>query len=333
MDYKLDKFDVRIKDLNYISELIIEAESKVFVIDKNVWEKHKLESIIANSPKYVYSASEENKNYYELEKIYDFFLKSNVNRKTTIIAIGGGITCDLAAYAASTYKRGCELILVPTTLLAMVDAAIGGKTAINFHNIKNCIGSFYPAKEIFIINEFLKTLSEDIYLNGVAEVVKTLFISNDIKLLKDSNISKEVLLTAVNKKMQICQADLYEQNIRKKLNLGHTFGHVLESCFEYTIPHGICVALGMRIAAKLSLRLNKITNSRFNEINEILDSFGLPKYYCSYYPRVTINKLKNILIQDKKFTKIPTIILFDNEGVYVENSLNLEVIAQSFFLD
>lgn len=331
MNYQLDKYNLMINDINSISDLKIKSDNNVFVIDKNVKNFYNLENIIKNSPEYIYHASEENKNYYELEKIYNFFLESNVNRKTTIVAIGGGITCDIAAYAASTYKRGCELILVPTTLLAMVDAAIGGKTAINFHNIKNCIGSFYPAKEIFLIPEFLTSLSNNILQSGVAEVVKTLLISNNLELLKKTNITKATILEAMKVKMQICQADLYEQNVRKKLNLGHTFGHVLESCSGYSISHGIGVALGMRIAAKLSLELDKITTARFDEINGILDNFGLPKYDREFFPNVTNDTLKNILLQDKKFAQKQTIILFNNKGVYIENSFQIDYIIRSFF--
>jgi 3-dehydroquinate synthase len=252
-----------------------------------------------------------------------------------IIAIGGGITTDIAAYAASTFKRGCRLWLVPSTLLGMIDAAIGGKTAVNFHKIKNCLGSFYPAQKIIIDLEFLKTLDAEALLSGWAEIIKIYLISGlESELIDNAEPDlRNVIARSIQQKIKICQKDLYEENQRKLLNLGHTFGHVIESISEYKISHGRAVALGLRLAARLSFQKGIISDQRYAEINCLLDKYSFPQYKQDYLPQTSAKDLEIILAQDKKFGNRPLLVLFSEKGTYLDHDCSISEICKQFFLD
>ena len=178
MKYKFGSKETEISFYDNFNFRFDENVNKIFIIDKLVYElyKDKMFDIISNNPLLLFEAKEENKNLNEILKIYDFFHDNKVNRSTIIFGIGGGITTDITAFSASTYMRGCRLILIPTTFLGIIDAAIGGKTAINFKGIKNNIGTFYPAEKVIIILEFLKTLPEKEMKNGWVECIKIALI-------------------------------------------------------------------------------------------------------------------------------------------------------------
>ncbi len=302
---------------NNLDDSIKEFDKKVFIIDKNVYNlfKKKLDFLKQNSPVYLFEAKENNKTLTETEKIYAFFIKNNVTRNTIIVGIGGGIITDIAAFAASTFKRGCRLQLIPTTFLGMIDAAVGGKTAINFNGIKNNIGTFYPAEKVIINTQFLDTLPKKEMQNGWAECIKIALIrpSNLYAILISKNwkIKSEILKLAIDLKLLICEKDLNDKNERKLLNLGHTFGHVLESISDYQISHGEAVAIGIRVAAYISNKLEYLNKHDLEKINSLLDLYNLPTRISASY----INKLKkhglNILIRDKKVTSKLNVILFE----------------------
>ncbi|MCK4653892.1 MAG: 3-dehydroquinate synthase [Candidatus Cloacimonetes bacterium] len=286
---------------------------KVFLIDKKVYQlfENKLGKIIDGASFFI-AASEKNKSLTEVRKIYDFFKKHNVNRSTVIIGIGGGITTDITAFAASTYMRGCRLVLIPTTFLAMVDAAIGGKTAINYNGIKNNIGSFYPAGKVIIVPEFLKTLPEEEMKNGWAECIKIALIKRSplFDMLKSKINIKNIIEKAIELKLEICEKDLEDRGERRLLNLGHTFAHILESVSKYEISHGTAVSVGIRAAAKLSLKLGLINVDINEKINNILNLYNLAGYEDAKYLDALINKGEFILNQDKKAGLKLNIVLF-----------------------
>ena len=168
-------------------------------------------------------------------------------RNTKVIALGGGALCDAVAFVASTYLRGLPLTLIPTTLLAMVDAAIGGKTALNTE-YKNRIGTFYPAQEVWVDPVFLSTLDETLMAEGMSEIIKVaaVFDATFFEALEQKKWPMEkVIAHAIRLKIDCAQADLTDQGTRQLLNFGHTLGHALESYHQYGYPHGQCVGAGM----------------------------------------------------------------------------------------
>lgn len=213
-------------------------------------------------------------------------IDSNAKRSAVFTGIGGGVITDMTAFAASIFKRGATCELVPTTLLSMVDAAIGGKTGCDFDSYKNMIGSFFPAQKIHIIPSFIQSLPENEYRSGMAEVVKTaLLYSKELfeKLVSKPEILQnrkdplveEMIKICVNAKAAVVEQDLTEKNIRMQLNLGHTFGHALETRAGLgKVSHGDAVAWGMARAAELSKKIGLCTENYVQTVKSALSSFG-----------------------------------------------------------
>ena len=201
---------------------------------------------------------EQHKNLQTLQRIWKTLMKHHADRNALLINLGGGVVTDLGGFAASTYKRGIKFINVPTTLLAMVDAAIGGKTGIDFGGAKNQIGTFAKTEEVLVDPVFLSTLPRREILSGLAEMLKYGFIS-DAKLLEISLQNyQDYILRAGEIKREIVAQDPYETGLRKTLNFGHTIGHAIEShCLttDYPLLHGEAVTLGMAAALWLSVKL------------------------------------------------------------------------------
>ncbi|MBQ9205709.1 MAG: 3-dehydroquinate synthase [Treponema sp.] len=213
-------------------------------------------------------------------------LDANGQRSAVFVGIGGGVICDMTAFASSIFKRGAHCELVPTTLLSMVDAAVGGKTGCDFDSYKNMIGSFFPAQKIHICPRFIESLPQHEYKSGMAEVVKTaLLYSPELfeklerfpEILQDRKnpLVSEAIRICVNAKASVVEQDLTEKNIRMQLNLGHTFGHALESMAGLgVVTHGDGVAWGMARAADLSQRLGLCTKDYCERVKKCLASFG-----------------------------------------------------------
>ena len=199
---------------------------------------------------FVCSSGENAKSFNEYQNGLNFFLEKNIHRKAHLIAIGGGACTDLGGFIASTLLRGINWSSVPTTLLGMVDAAIGGKTAINSKYGKNLIGSFYMPKTVFINTEFLKTLPASEYNSGIGEIIKYGMINGDIyqSVIKKKEIS-EIITECAHYKNSIVMNDFQESGLRQILNYGHTFGHAIEK--YYQISHGEAVFWGMYLIGYL----------------------------------------------------------------------------------
>ncbi len=239
-----------------------------------------------NCPFYVLPAGEEYKSSELLLKIADWALSVGATRDTHFIAVGGGVVCDITAFAASIYMRGVPLILVPTTLLSMVDAALGGKTGIDFKGYKNILGSFYPAKEIRIYPEVLGNLPEREYLSGLAEVIKHALL-RDTELLeilqnekerilaRDPELLSDIIYRSQLVKQWYIEQDPYDLDVRGHLNLGHTFGHALESIGGLnTWSHGEAVAWGMGRAVILGWMLGLTSKAYAEQVFELLNAYG-----------------------------------------------------------
>ncbi len=200
---------------------------------------------------------EKYKNLPTVQRIWKTLMKNQADRNALLINLGGGVITDLGGFAASTYKRGIKFVNIPTTLLAMVDAAIGGKTGIDFGGGKNQIGTFAEAEAVLVNPVFLSTLPTEELLSGLSEMLKYGFVADPDLLHVDMDNYKEHILRAGEIKQEIVDKDPYDQGQRKILNFGHTIGHAIEShCLvtDYPLRHGEAVGLGMAAALWLSVR-------------------------------------------------------------------------------
>lgn len=220
-------------------------------------------------------------------KIVSAAIDAGMTRTSVFTGIGGGVITDMTAMAASLFKRGARLELVPTTLLAMVDASIGGKTGCDYENYKNMIGTFFPARRIYMATEFLKYLPAGEFRSGLAEVVKTamLYAPKLFQIVKDNkadidardgDVLMQIVLRSSRAKAAVVERDLMESGERKQLNLGHTFGHALETCAGLgVVPHGDAVAWGCARALELSTRLGLTEDASYkDEVFALLESYG-----------------------------------------------------------
>ncbi|MCF7911675.1 MAG: 3-dehydroquinate synthase [Candidatus Cloacimonetes bacterium] len=276
MRYSLGSFQTELLETE-LNELIrFLPDNSYWVIDKKLTEL----STVFNSQvpeAFLVNATEENKNLNTAAEMFYWLQKSGANRGSTIIAAGGGITTDIAGWVSSNYMRGCHLINIPTTIIGMIDASLGGKTGINFNQAKNIIGSFYPAEKVILSYELLDTLSEKEIRSGMAELLKMALLPGDQILQKLINLERNWLLereflirSAGEKKLNICRNDLHDQGERRILNLGHTFAHVIESASDFRIEHGRAVAIGLYKAAELSYQLKLISSKRKSFICKLL---------------------------------------------------------------
>ena len=286
---------------NSLSKLNISAYSKIAIlVDENTKRDcfpklPKLENSIVIEIK----SGEEYKNINSCNFIWEQLTKHNFDRNSLLINLGGGVIGDMGGFCASTYKRGIDFVQIPTTLLSMVDASVGGKVGINFNQFKNQIGLFNNPKSVLINPNFLETLAENQLKSGFAEVVKHALISDNNlwKQLMSTNFDSldwgNIIETSVQIKNKIILADPFENGERKKLNFGHTFGHAIESFYlekETPILHGEAVFMGMILETEIS----NLSKTEKNEIkNYILSNFPLPY-------TLKKNNLHKFLINDKK---------------------------------
>ena len=261
---------------------------------------------IQTAKKFAIPAGEENKNIESLSKVWKFLSDNGANRKSLLINLGGGMPTDLGGFAAATFKRGIRFVNIPTTLLGAVDAAVGGKTGINFAGLKNEIGAFAPAVAVLIDSNFFKTLDKTNLLSGYAEMLKHALLGstlNDVLDFDFDNINYEqlnrLLFESVMIKEQIVEEDPTEQGIRKALNLGHTFGHAFESFALETkrpILHGYAVAYGMVCELYLSfIRLGFDKNTLMKMVRFVKEHYGVFMFDCSNYRRIY-----ELMLHDKK---------------------------------
>lgn len=220
-------------------------------------------------------AGEQSKSFEQASFIVNQLVNLNADRQTHLINLGGGMVTDLGGFVASIYKRGIPFINIPTSLLGMVDAGIGGKTGIDFLNYKNIIGSFNHPKSIFISTGFLKTLPKEEFISAWSEVIKTATVANEelFHAIENNGELDEIIKQCALTKTKLVEMDFRDQNIRQLLNFGHTIGHALESYqLEINSPvhHGFAVAYGMLTELKLALHLENISLDEFNRITALI---------------------------------------------------------------
>lgn len=300
-------------------------EKAFYIIDKKINELYK--DCFLNKSKIVVKASERSKTLKYASKIFNQLIDKGYKSDVKLIVVGGGILQDLGGFIASTFCRGVEYLLIPTTLLSMCDSCIGGKTSINHHHRKNILGSFYPPKEIKITLEFLKTLKKEDLLSGYGELIKFYCLDNNINNLNLNDL-KTCIFYGLNKKSKIIQIDEFDKGIRKLLNFGHTFGHALESSSGYKIPHGSAVILGILIANEVSFNLGYCSEFYNKKIrNKILQHVKHLKINKKWF---NLNNLLSYIKSDKKNTgKNINMILYKNGSYDVFPIKDIEVLKHS----
>lgn len=293
-----------------LQTLIEGGYSQVFVLVDEQTERYclpQLAKYLLTHQVIKVQSGEQHKTLETAEYIWQQLLLKNADRKSVIINLGGGMISDIGGFCAAVYKRGIHFIHVPTTLLAMVDAAIGGKTGVDHRSLKNILGVFQHPKFIFIYPEFLATLPKPEVLNGYAEMIKHGLIADKEywQKLQQAPIEEwptmlPLIHTSVKIKMQIVKRDPFEKGERKLLNFGHTIGHAIETYSlmhdKNPLKHGHAVAIGMICEAYLSKLVLGLSSKELKQITELL---------CRVYPKYSLSnillpELTQIMRQDKK---------------------------------
>ncbi|MBI9043294.1 MAG: 3-dehydroquinate synthase [Anaerolineaceae bacterium] len=324
--------------LDQISEIIIFLGIKgkiALVSDSNVGPlylqqvKDLLEASQFEVVTHIFPAGEKNKKMQTISGMWHAFAEAKLDRGSVVIALGGGVVGDMAGFAAATYMRGIDWINVPTTLLSMADASVGGKTGFDLPQGKNLVGSFYPPREVIVDPLVLSTLPEEILREGMAEVLKHgVIASPDLfrKVQKGWPEKPEeienIIREAIAVKVKVVQEDPFEKGVRAALNFGHTIGHAVELLSDFTIPHGEAVAIGMSTEARLASLL-RIANIEF--VNELLKTLRFLQLPIELPESMMRNEIYKAMKLDKKVMNgnihfsLPVKIGEVKVGVVIEN--------------
>lgn len=285
----------------------IKKHCKAAIIsDSNVWPLYgscARKSLIGagfETVHYVFPAGEESKNVTTYFSILNFLADHHLTRSDLVIALGGGVTGDMTGFAAATYLRGICYIQVPTSLLAMVDSSVGGKTAIDLPAGKNLVGAFYQPSLVLCDIDTLRTLPESVFRDGCAEVIKygVLYDKKLFQHLAQQGLNfcrEDVIARCVELKRNVVMEDEFDTGVRQKLNLGHTIGHGIEAQSNFTITHGQAVAMGMSIVAKAGCSLGICSAETSCKMDAVLEKFCLP-----VKTTFTANQLFGAALSDKK---------------------------------
>ncbi len=312
--------------------------SVLMVTDSNVDPLYsdKVEDEIA---KFVFPAGEKSKTINTITDICRKAVEAGLDRRSMVIALGGGVCGDMAGFAAAVYMRGIEFIQIPTTLLAMVDSSVGGKTGVDLPEGKNLVGAFWQPKLVLIDPETLKTLPMAEIRNGLAEVVKygMIYDWEFFKLLEsniealnclDMDFYSAIIKRCCEIKAEVVAQDEREGGLRAILNYGHTFGHAVELISNFEIAHGAAVATGMAVAVELGVMTGKISKDYAERQNSLLDELGLPvKIPSGYDPE----KIYGAMLHDKKTlgAKIKLILPSGDGTVSIVDDIDKALIIQA----
>jgi 3-dehydroquinate synthase len=254
---------------------------------------------------------EQYKNLDWANAIYTALLTNAFDRKSALVALGGGVIGDLTGFAAATFMRGVPFVQIPTTLLAMVDSSVGGKTGVNHPMGKNMIGAFYQPRKVLMDLDVLKTLPKEEFLSGMAEVIKYGVIrdaeffdyldKNREKILcLDPNTLSHIIRRSCEIKAEVVSKDERESGLRAILNFGHTVGHAIETAENYTMRHGEAVAIGMVYASRLAHKTGLCDASVPGSVEKLIKSYGLPTNLAALSRKPTVTELMDTMQIDKK---------------------------------
>ena len=327
--------------VNAISEC---EHDRIFVLTDETtqqlcWPKIKNFKALKNSTPIIIKATDTHKNLDTLSQVWQALSNGGATRHSLMINLGGGMVTDLGGFAASTFKRGIDFINIPTTLLAMVDASVGGKTGINFGGLKNEIGVFSDSRFVIINTQFLDTLDHDNICSGYAEMLKHGLISDERTCAElvtfdldtpDLSQLQHMVAESIKVKERIVEADPHEHGIRKALNLGHTMGHAFESFAMRRgtpILHGYAVAYGLISELYMSARKTAFPTDRMHQtVRFIRENYGTINITCDDYPT-----LIELMHHDKKNTSgIINFTLLGNVGdIRINQTANEEEIKEA----
>jgi 3-dehydroquinate synthase len=256
----------------------------------------------------VFPCGEASKNMTTIARLASSLAQLGVDRQDCLIALGGGVTGDITGFVAAIYMRGIAFVQVPTTLLAQVDSSVGGKTGVDIPEGKNLVGAFYQPRAVYIDSRVLTSLPHDELLNGLAEVIKYgVIYDRDFFDFLDANraqilqlqlpVIEEVIIRCCQIKAAVVAADEKEADLRRILNYGHTLGHAVEAASNFSIAHGMAVAIGMVAANRLAQGKSLLSPPDEKRISQVIAGFGLP---VAIPPELDHNLMKSFLKTDKK---------------------------------
>lgn len=318
-------FETGWEHLDKVCDLLETKVKRVCIVsDSNVSRFHMeaLSSFLKDYCKvvetFVFPAGEENKQLSNIMKLYAHLIEKKFDRNDMLFALGGGVVGDMTGFAAATFLRGISFVQVPTSLLAMVDSSIGGKTGVDFDSYKNMVGAFHQPSAVYMNLSTLNTLPEREFYSGFGEIIKHGLIKDkayyiwlkenaDRILSKDLNTLEELIYRSSEVKRHVVENDPKEKGERALLNFGHTLGHSIEKYLDFKLLHGECVALGMVAAAYISRKRGMISEEELREIEAVLAQYHLPVSYQELDTEKILAFMKN----DKKMIagKIKFILL------------------------
>ncbi|MBR6316776.1 MAG: 3-dehydroquinate synthase [Lachnospiraceae bacterium] len=269
--------------------------------------KEKLSGVFSEVSIFAFEAGEQNKNLATVQKIYTHLIKGKFDRKDVIVALGGGVVGDTAGFAAATYLRGIDFIQIPTSLLAMVDSSVGGKTGVDFDSYKNMVGAFHMPRLVYTNTAVLASLPKREFACGMAEVLKAGlikdgnfygFLINNLYEIddKEPEVMRQLIADSCDIKRRVVEKDPMEAGERALLNFGHTIGHAIEKAKGFSLTHGECVALGSVAAAFISYKRQFLSFDEYYEIRDMFVPFDLPITVRDIDPQEILKLTKN----DKK---------------------------------
>lgn len=283
--------------------------------------------------------TEEHKSIAEIERLCDAAVENGCDRKSMFIALGGGIVGDMTGFASAIFMRGIDFIQVPTTLLAMVDSSVGGKTGVNLNSGKNLAGAFHQPKAVLTDVHFLETLPPREIRNGLGEIVKYgVGLSSELFELLENNVDKlnsldlelyqKIIYDCCAIKCRIVQEDEKEHGCRALLNLGHTFGHAVEAVSNFEITHGEAVAIGLVCAGELAVRLNLWQQAELERMRSLMQKLNLPSTLKEEWK---FDDMLKSMLHDKKTESGNLKIILPNSigSSIIQKNIPLELIRES----
>lgn len=248
---------------------------------------------------FTFTAGEKSKNLNTVQQLYKVLVEEKLDRKSLVVALGGGVVGDLAGFGAATYLRGIDFIQVPTTLLSQVDSSVGGKTGVDLDQYKNMVGAFHQPRLVYMNLNTLRSLPAEQFACGMGEVLKTGLIcdgdfyqfvcENQDKIQQlDTDLLKKMIRRCCEIKAGVVERDPREQGERALLNLGHTIGHAVEKLMDFKMLHGQCVAVGLVAAARISQKRDLLTQDEYQQIVQGCMAYHLPVYVEGLEPQAVL---------------------------------------------
>lgn len=325
------------------------SKSCIVIADENVAEMYGKKIVqrltdvgVKSHGLIVIDAGENNKNRKTKEWIEDQLLEKRCGRDIVIIAVGGGVTTDMVGFVASTYNRGVPVIYFPTTLLAMIDASVGGKTGVNTKHGKNLIGAFYQPRAVFMDVSTLRTLPQDEFKIAFVEIlVHALIMDSELFnvllnqwqaiLLRDHVMLKQIIIRNCEIKASVVESDEHDAALRNILNFGHTVAHAVENCMHYAISHGKAVAIGIIVEAYIAMRMKYIDHEKYEMIVSCVKQFDLSLTIDAIDKDVFMKAMR---LDKKSIAGIPHFVLLRDIGkVYSKDGRYAFEIPDDIFND